>query len=152
MAVLESPRFVNPYEIIRPYFSKELGLRFGKERILLGKEAIIGFGNTDESFDGTGVILFATTNKKYPVLTEYGMFTGKGISAEEKPDEIGTMDLFMLTPQRIFLGQGGEYEIRTRERGSFGICVQILSTHQFIPKILPWMEDYNQYLMQLQTA
>lgn len=147
MALAETPRFINPYEIFRPHFSEEKRLRLGSERILLDTAAIVGFGNTDS---GNGAILFVTTNMNYPVLTEYGMFTGQGIK-EDESDEINTLDLYIRLPEKIFLGKGGEFEIQTKDRDDDTISLQILSTHPFIPEILKYIPDYNVYLRDLQA-
>lgn len=148
MTIAETPHFVNPYETFRPHFSKKITLKLGSQRILLDAKAVVGFGHTDTE---NGAILFATTNMNYPVLTEYGMYTGKGIKSEEGLDEIDTLDLFVRVPEKIFLGKGGEFEVIAQERDADSISLQVLSVYSFIPEVLEYILDYNVYLRDLQA-
>lgn len=152
MAVAEAPRFVNPYEIIRPHFSEGRRLMLGKtHRLIIDNNAIVGFGHADNK---KGVILFATTLTDFPIITEYRLMTGGSLDLSKPDLDIATLDLYIRPPEKIFLGEKREYEVRTSGKDAVSLCVQVLCTHEFKldPLFVGPNSDCNSYLRAIRNT
>lgn len=119
-------RPVNPYEVRRPHSSEEIELLFRKERLLIDKKIMVGFGHMPY-----GIIAFITADETLPFTTEH-FFTRDGLR-EAKNKTLGvisTADLYLPDREKIFFGIG-EYEVQYLGRDAVSAVVKVSSIHPF---------------------
>lgn len=152
-SVGERPQFINPYQVKRTESTPDVALLLGKERLLIDRKFIVGFGHREnpETLEGDGVIAFITSDESIPIISEW-TFTHWGDRASKRTirGAVSTIDMHLPLPEKIFIANG-EYEIHYKGRDRVRATVSVSSSHSFVYEKIWILRDADKYLKHVIT-